>query len=176
MSPVAWPTLTLLRRRNAGVAIVVGLAFAASSASAFAVAPGVTIDPGSPAGQQYAFPLSVLRAQGAGDSAPGARSTVPLFGVGVTPATGKTSSAHAGRHSAGAGAGAGAGVGRRARRADAGVTATAGARKRKVIRWSSVGAARLETPHPSRVPVLVALVLVLGVGLGIGLRALRRRS
>jgi hypothetical protein len=174
MSAIGWPTLTLLRLRNAGVALVVGLAFAVFfAASALAVAPGVTIDPGSPAGQQYAFPLSVLRGQGAGNPAPGPGSTVPLFGVGVTPATRKTASVHTDRRRRGGG---GAGVAHRAHRADAGGGARAGRGTRKVVRSSAVGAARLESPRPSRVPVLVALVLVVGVGLGVGLRALGRRG
>jgi hypothetical protein len=166
----ARPTLIRLGLRNAGVALVVCLAVATFSAgSAFALEPGVTINPTSPAGQQYAYPLSVLRGQGAGDPTPGAGSAVPLFGVGVTPATGKTPSAHVGRRRAHAGAGAG--VGHRAHRADAGVTASDGAGTRKVNRRSALGAARLENPRPSRVPVVVAAVLALGVVLGLGLRA-----
>ncbi len=179
MSGIGWPRVTLLRLRNAGVALVVGLAFAAFSAGpVFALAPGVTLDPGSPAGQQYAYPLSVLRGQGSGDHAPAAGSKVPLFGVGVTPVTEKTPSAHARRRHAHAGAGPhpAAGVSHRAHKAGTGVTANAGPGTRKVIRSSALGAARLETSRPSRVPILVALVLVLGVGLGVGLRALGRRS
>ena len=179
MSFSAWPTLTFLRLRNAGVALVMGLAAAALFApSAFALAPGVTLDPGSPAGQQYAYPLSVLRGQGAGHQAPAAGSTAPLFGVGVTPATRKTPAAHGDRHRAGpaAGAGAGAGVGHRVHRANASATAKSRRRTRKVTRLSSPGVASLETTQPSRVPIGIALVLVLGVGLGIGLRALVRRG
>ncbi|MGA2009566.1 MAG: hypothetical protein ABSH51_03375 [Solirubrobacteraceae bacterium] len=56
------------------------------TAPAVALAPGVFVDPNSPAGQAYAYPLSVLRAQGAGRPAPTGTTPAPSFGVGITPA------------------------------------------------------------------------------------------
>jgi hypothetical protein len=50
---------------------------------------GVFIDPGSPAGQEYALPLAQARDQATGrpsDRAPRTARDVPLFGEGVRPA------------------------------------------------------------------------------------------
>ena len=54
---------------------------------------GVTVDPGSPSGKEYAIPIDTARREAAGGSAPGPGSTgsgptsgtpaAPLFGVGV---------------------------------------------------------------------------------------------
>src|SRR5580700_79083 len=52
---------------------------------AMALPPGVFVSPGSPAGKEYSFPLSVLRGQAVGHSAAG-YANEPLFGVGIKPA------------------------------------------------------------------------------------------
>ena len=66
--------------------LLVGAAVAQSAVASAPVtlAPGVYIDPTSPAGKQYSFPLGVLRSQGAGQSSPRPGTPAPLFGVGVT--------------------------------------------------------------------------------------------
>lgn len=59
-----------------------------SPAAASALEPGVHVNPNSPAGIEYAFPLGSARAGLSGQppgSSPGATSASPLFGVGVHP-------------------------------------------------------------------------------------------
>src|ERR1700760_4581502 len=64
--------------------------------SATALEPGVQIDPGSPAAQEYALPVGQARRTGSGregaPSSPAQESaesaSEPLFGAGVTPSAG----------------------------------------------------------------------------------------
>ncbi len=70
--------------RGSAHTIVVFLAALALAAPATALEPGVFVDPGSPAGKEYSFPLSVLRGEGTGHAAP-AGAAQPLFGVGINP-------------------------------------------------------------------------------------------
>lgn len=49
-----------------------------------ASSPGVTYDPGSPAGKEYAIPFVQGRAQGAGTSNEDPNASIP-FGVGIKP-------------------------------------------------------------------------------------------
>jgi hypothetical protein len=65
--------------------IAVGLAF---PLSAHAIDPGVTYDPGTPAGKEYAIPIVQGRAEGAGTQNQRAAANTP-FGVGVTPPGGR---------------------------------------------------------------------------------------
>src|SRR5437764_159626 len=72
---------------------------------AAALDPGVHVDPNSPAGKEYSFPLDVRRAAAVGHNAP-QDVTQPLFGVGIAPAVvgenanGASATATAGRKSA----------------------------------------------------------------------------
>jgi hypothetical protein len=70
---------------SVGAAVALALALAlAFAAPALALEPGVHVDPGSPAGKEYAIPLSALRAAGSGRAAiEGVEQ--PLFGLGVRP-------------------------------------------------------------------------------------------
>jgi hypothetical protein len=70
-----------------------------ASASAQAAEPGVTFDPGSPAGKEYAIPLAQGRADGMGTDNQRAAATTP-FGVGITPPGGRDGGkgGAAGRH------------------------------------------------------------------------------
>jgi hypothetical protein len=52
--------------------------------AALAQEPGVHLDPGSPAGKEYAIPLAEGRAEGAGTTKQRAAADTP-FGVGITP-------------------------------------------------------------------------------------------
>ena len=61
--------------------IALGLAL---PVSAHAIDPGVTYDPGTPAGKEYAIPIVQGRADGAGTENQRAAANTP-FGVGVTP-------------------------------------------------------------------------------------------
>src|SRR3954451_14163774 len=68
--------------------VIVALALIAGASAtadpAAAQEPGVTIDPGSPAGKEYGFPLDVRLAAPIGREAVQAVAQL-LFGVGVTP-------------------------------------------------------------------------------------------
>ena len=55
------------------------------TAGATALEPGVTVNPGSPSGKEYAFPLAVVRGQSVGHVAPQGVA-VPRFGSGIAPA------------------------------------------------------------------------------------------
>jgi hypothetical protein len=71
--------------------LVVAAALAGPGVAAAAPANGVHIDPGSPAGKQYAIPLGQARAGGAQGNAAAVGSS-QLFGAGITSAnTGPTS-------------------------------------------------------------------------------------
>jgi hypothetical protein len=54
--------------------------FAAPALAAAQLAPGVHVDPGSPAGKEYAVPLAQARAAAAG----GGAGPTQLFGAGIT--------------------------------------------------------------------------------------------
>ena len=93
-----------IRRRLAIVAsLAIVVAFPVGAQAA--VDPGVNYDPASPAGKEYAIPLALGRAEGAGTEDQQAAANTP-FGIGITPP--------------GAGAGAGSGG------ADGGSTGGAG--------------------------------------------------
>src|SRR4051812_50029225 len=88
-----------MRVARAIVALVV-IGTSATARPAAGQEPGVVIDPGSPAGKEYAFPLDVQRAAAVGkDAVQGVPQ--PLFGVGITRAAGGASA------SGGSGAAAG---------------------------------------------------------------------
>ena len=72
----------------AGLAVAILSAWA-SVGSAIALESGVHVDPGSPAGKEYAVPLSVLRAAAAGRSRGGGEAQ-PLFGIGISPVPGRS--------------------------------------------------------------------------------------
>jgi hypothetical protein len=66
---------------------------------------GVHVDPGSPAGKEYQFPVTGARSEAAGGSPQSGSAGPPLFGVGVTPAAAATgSTATTSAHSTKAGA------------------------------------------------------------------------
>src|SRR3954453_14526123 len=90
---------------GAARAIVALVAFAWTFAAAGAVAaqePGVTLDPDSPAGKEYAIPLDFHRAAAAGrDAVEGGAQ--PLFGVAIKPAAAGARGSGGGRGSGGSG-------------------------------------------------------------------------
>jgi cobalamin biosynthesis Mg chelatase CobN len=61
---------------------------------------GVHIDPGSPAGKQYAIPISSARSETAGQTGSNVSQNPPAFGVGVTPSASSTSTTTSGARSA----------------------------------------------------------------------------
>src|SRR3954447_1356329 len=67
------------------VALVVITGGSATAVPAAAQEPGVFIDPASPAGKEYAFPLDVQRAAAVGRDAV-QRGAQPPLGVGIPPA------------------------------------------------------------------------------------------
>lgn len=132
------------------------------------LSPGVFADPGSPAGKEYAFPLTVARSQADGQSPSADHGSPPLFGVGIRPATG---------------AGQGVNGKRTPRRPGAGssqrTTSTpAGAGQGGGAPPSAATLARLTTPGSAvpAVALVAGLVLALGLALGAGLGWTRRRT
>jgi hypothetical protein len=67
----------------AWVALLLGAALA-PPAPAAGLDPGITYDPGSPAGKEYAIPLVEARAEGAGTTNQRRAANIP-FGVGIHP-------------------------------------------------------------------------------------------
>jgi hypothetical protein len=55
------------------------------SAQAAAPEPGVTFDPGSPAGKEYAIPIAQGRADGAGSGGNSSSDAKTPFGIGIKP-------------------------------------------------------------------------------------------
>jgi hypothetical protein len=80
------------------------------SAQAAAPEPGVTFDPGSPAGSEYAIPLSQGRADGAGSGDNTGSASQTPFGVGINP-PGSGSGGTGGSGGSGTGHGHGGGTG-----------------------------------------------------------------
>jgi hypothetical protein len=176
--------MRLMRGRRIVAATMSGLLLGlCSAAPAAALQPGVFINPGSPAGKEYAFPLSVLRAQGAGKPAPNPNSSEPPFGVGVT-------AAHAGAGGQGPGS-SGAGRRRRPHAATGGGKSGSGgpgggttggragsAAPAPLSAGAQASLARIAAPGSSLGPMIliVAIVLVAGLACGVGLRVLGRRS
>ena len=78
------------------------------SAQAAAPEPGVTFDPGSPAGTEYAIPLSQGRADGAGSGDNTGSAGKTPFGIGIKPPGGGSggSGGSGGGHGHGGGTGA----------------------------------------------------------------------
>jgi hypothetical protein len=160
-----------LLRRSVATTIVILLA---SGPAALAQNPAVQVDPGSPAGTEYALPVDQARAiggaaakPGAGESASPGEHGATLFGEGVTPprtsASRRDARQRAGSHRATGGDGAAAPT------PDGAPGAPGSARV-----FAPVG----ESSH-SALPWLVgsgALVLVLGAGLGRALRRVARPS
>jgi len=72
--------------RIVGATVAFALIGALTIASpAAALEPGVFVDPSSPAGKEYSFPLDVQRATAVGRNAPEGVAQ-PKFGVGIAPA------------------------------------------------------------------------------------------
>jgi hypothetical protein len=139
---------------------------------ALALPPGVFIDPGSPAGKEYSFPLSVLRGSATGHAAP-AGAPEPLFGAGIHPqahpstATTRALSRTAGHH-------------RRTRHAShaaARATARAAAGATSGRRRGETVLAGLARPSSDVLQIaLIAVVLLLvPSAFGAGIAAARRR-
>jgi hypothetical protein len=164
------------------VAVVAGVAAAlALAAPALALPPGVYVSPGSPAGKEYGFPLSVLRAAATGHSAPEG-SKQPLFGKGITPGGSKgggssraSGSVSTPTRSSSIGATTHATHRRktsRKRARSAGAVGASGAR-----RAQRPSLASLDRPSSSAPPVaLITLLVVLGgLALGAAFVIVRRR-
>jgi hypothetical protein len=94
---VVWRRLSTLQI----LVLVAALALPAGAAAE----EGVFVDPGSPAGKEYAIPLAQARRDASGDqgSAPKASNDAPLFGQGITrrarskPAAGRSGNSPAAR-------------------------------------------------------------------------------
>jgi hypothetical protein len=158
--------------------VVVGAS--ATARPAAAQEPGVVLDPASPAGKEYAFPLEVQRAAAVGrDAVQG--DPQPLFGVGITRA--------AGGASAPGGSGAAAGGSPRSGASGSKAGSTSRRSPRRSVRGAASGRQRAakgaadrpalaELSRPSSTSLEVALAtlaVVLGGLVGGGAVALARR-
>src|ERR1700761_8477411 len=79
-----------MRARATAVAVLIAAVGGLAPAQALAgggPGGGVHVDPGSPAGKQYAIPIPSARSETSGQSGSSGSgsSNPPLFGVGVTP-------------------------------------------------------------------------------------------
>jgi hypothetical protein len=81
------------------------------SAQAAAPEPGVTFDPGNPAGKEYAIPLAQGRADGAGSSDNSGSASKTPFGIGIKPPSGGSGGSGGTGGSGGGGHGHGGGTG-----------------------------------------------------------------
>jgi GT2 family glycosyltransferase/glycosyltransferase involved in cell wall biosynthesis len=89
---------TELKRRYVGLvrgvatALAVFLLFVPGVALAASAPTGVHVDPGSPAGKEYAIPLAQARATGTGQGGSSTQAAEALFGAGITRASGPRTS------------------------------------------------------------------------------------
>jgi len=140
---------------------------------------GVHVDPGSPAGKQYSFPITSARGETAGNSS-GSRSgsgNPPLFGAGITPSSSaraaSTTTAGSSHRSGSAatrhdGSARGGATHRRRKAHSAAASSSPGSHARPFTQSSQVGGS-------TWLPLAGGGALVLLVGCGGGL-ALRRRT
>jgi hypothetical protein len=159
----------------------VSLSFVLVTAGPAMAAPGngVHVDPGSPAGKQYAIPIPSARSETSGQNGAAGSANPPLFGVGVTPGGAAATGGASGVAAAGAGTTVGQGTKAGAAGPNSRRTAARGRRRH--------GSTAVPTPvrtaqHPSTqsnavggtssLPLLGggALVLLIGGGGGFLLR------
>jgi hypothetical protein len=152
-----------VRGKTTAAATAVACLFATGTAQAV---PGLTVDPESPAGVEYAVPLDQARNNhgggGGGSDATGGATGTPepvLFGSGITP-PGKDGSGGGGRKNDDGGAGKGSGTAKGGRTNAGGTTVQAAA---------SYGAT-------APIAGLIGAILVVGGGLGLAVRRLRRSA
>jgi hypothetical protein len=140
---------------------------------AMALAPGVFVNPGSPAGKEYSFPLSVLRGNAAGQASP-AGASQPQFGLGITPA-GPSGSGTATSRTRGNSAGARPHHGvRSGHHRVTGRTAHPNPGRRDA-ETALASLARPSSDVP-QIALIAAVLLVVAVASGAGIAAARRRS
>jgi hypothetical protein len=161
------------------VAAFVGAA--AAAAPAVALEPGVFVDPSSPAGKEYSFPLDALRGSAVGHSAPQGVSQ-PLFAVGIAH-PGPTSlrsggSSKGSRRTGGSSKGAASVAGSPAHRgvasSPAASNAARGSGARSAQRAAVQSLIRTSAPAP-QVALIAVPVLLAGLALGAALATIRRR-
>jgi hypothetical protein len=155
-----------MRVARAIVALVV-IGASAIARPAAAQEPGVVLDPASPAGKEYAFPLDVQRAAAVGkDAVQGVPQ--PRFGVGITRAAGGASAPGGSRAAAGGSPrseASGSKAGSTARRSSRRSARGAASGRKRAAKGAPDGAALAELSRPSSTSLEVALA-TLGVVLG----------
>jgi hypothetical protein len=157
-----------MRLGTASVVSLIVTVMLIAAPAAVGLEPGVHVDPHSPSGTEYSFPLGSTRQQLGGQSSAGASAgSGPLFGVGLGRATNhrRTSGAHAGgpRH-AGATTRTGSSSGR------------AGAALRREQGEAIAALGQSGSSTDALTLVLAVMALGGGGGLGLWLIARRRRS
>lgn len=160
-----------LRSRIVLIVALVPLTFATLAAHPLpASAGGVHFDPESPAGKEYALPLSQARNEGAGKTGIGEHGTVepaPLFGEGVSGRKEEPSSAPG--VSGGGGGGGQGGHGSRG-----GTAVQTPSRSRPDRPGATIAAMTDDGYSMTTGALLAALVVAAGIGLGFALRGLGR--
>jgi hypothetical protein len=71
--------------RAAVAAVLTSFTLATAGPAMAGSGNGVHVDPGSPAGKQYAIPIPSARSETSGPNGAAGSANPPLFGVGVTP-------------------------------------------------------------------------------------------
>lgn len=160
------------------ITAVLAIAAPAAAAAGDGLEPGVHVDPGSPAGKEYQFPIPATRSETSGrqgSSGTGRSQNPPLFGVGITPPSGPPSAAGSGSGSSSRSLSA-----RRSRRSDAVSAARRGSVGDTRAHEGSAPASASFAGSPASggvggsgwIPLVVggALVLILGGGGGLVLK------
>lgn len=184
--------MVAMRTMATSIALAVALAVGCAGATpATALAPGVHVDPGSPAGKEYSFPLGVLRGAATGHSAPPGVAQ-PRFGAGIGPAGAGSAPGGASRRRGAAsshGSGPRSGAARRGGRrrhgtkggrgttgGDVSSQALSGSRSRRAAAQSRELANLIRPRSPAPQVALIAVpVLLVGAALGGVIAAVRRR-
>jgi hypothetical protein len=137
--------------------------------------PGVTYDPDSPAGKEYALPINSARTDAGGRASDTAGSgEAPLFGVGIRPAA----SASASRPSAGSGRASNSSRPgkKRAGSGEGSVTSPRAPSTRSPLRALSAGSQASGTSLLKTGGLLAGLVAAVALALGFAFRTTRRTA
>ena len=165
--------------------------FAPVTPAALAAASGVVVDPGSPAGKEYALPLDQARAasggrpiigrsHGAGSAAGIGTAASPLFGQGIksppksAPLSSPGRRPHDGRHAV---ASATPGDPVTPATTDRGAPASGAVRALGAAASPlALGASRAGGPSTLEVTAIALAILILGAATGLGARLLSRQA
>jgi len=155
--------------------VALGLAIPGAGAAS-AQDRGVHVDPDSPAGKEYALPLDSARrdASGSPNGTGATGQSAPLFGAGVSKATGSGGSERSGSGSEGSGSGGRQGDSSSSADREGGNSDVSGADATQVARAAADGGGGLSAGVTT---LLIAMgVLFVGILIGLSARLLRRTN